>query len=419
MSTPQDPQQPPVAPVVRRRRPEGPREEPARRGRPAARDEGVPQRRPSPRDPGNRQQGPGGTPSEEYVPLPPPTSGGRRLLAVGGMAVLLVGLLVGGVLIWGSRQIDPGGDPGDPVEELVIPTGSSTDAIGTLLAEEGIISNARLFRWYVGWQDAGPWNAGTYIDFRLDSSFDDAIEVLDAGPVPTAAQVVRVTEGNRVSDALIQISEQLPHLGVEQLQEALDSGQVTSRYKPPEAASWEGLLFPDTYQFDEDVPAPFVLQTMADKMDNVLDSLDYDKAEVLQGRTAYELVTIASLIEKETGQPPEERGMISRVISNRLDSGETLGIDATILYGLGRSSGELTRSDLETETPYNSRLVTGLPPTPISLVSEASLAAAIDPTPGDWRFYVLTSNDPPSHFFTDSYNEFLAARDDARERGVF
>lgn len=419
MSTPQDPQQPPVAPVVRRRRPQGSREEASGRERAVARDREAPRRRPDRRGPTERPARGGPAATEEYVPLPPPTSGGRRLLAVGGMAVLLVGLLVGGVLIWGSRQIDPGGDPGDPVEELVIPTGSSTDAIGTLLADEGIISNARLFRWYIGWKDAGPWNAGTYVGFRLDSSFDDAIDVLDGGPVPTAAQVLRVTEGNRLSDALVQISEQLPHLSAEQLQETLDSGQVTSRYKPDETSSWEGMLFPDTYQFEEDVPAQFVLQTMADKMDTVLDSLDYDKAEVLQGRTAYDLVTIASLIEKETGQPPEERGMISRVISNRLDSGETLGIDATILYGLGRSSGELTQSDLQTETPYNSRMVTGLPPTPISLVSEASLAAAIDPTPGEWRYYVLTSNDPPSHFFTDSYNEFLAARDDARERGVF
>jgi UPF0755 protein len=111
--------------------------------------------------------------------------------------------------------------------------------------------------------------------------------------------------------------------------------------------------------------------------------------------------------------------MISRVISNRLDDGETLGIDASVLYGLGRTSGELTQSDLDTETPYNTRLVSGLPPTPIALPGEASLAAAIAPSEGDWRYYVLTSNDPPTHFFTESYDEFLEARDDARQRGVF
>lgn len=351
--------------------------------------------------------------------LPPPTNAGRRLLAVGGLVVLVVGLLIGMVLIWASRQVDPAGDPGELVGEVVIPTGSSTDAIAALLADEGVITNARLFRYYASWKDAGPWNAGEYVDFRLGSSFDEAIEVLDAGPIPAAASVVRITEGVRLSDALVQISEQLPHLSPEVLQETLDSGQVSSAYKPPEAASWEGLLFPDSYQFDDDATAAFVLQTMATKMESVLDSLGYDKAEALQGRSAYELITIASLIEKETGAPPEERGMISRVIANRLDDGETLGIDATVLYGLGRTSGELTRSDLDTDTPYNSRINPGLPPTPIALVGEASLAAAIQPSEGSWRYYVLTSNDPPSHFFTDSYREFLNARDDARARGVF
>ncbi len=129
--------------------------------------------------------------------LPAPTQGGRRLLAVGGLAVLVLGLIVGAVWIWGSRQIDPGGEPGELVQELVVPTGSSTDSIATLLADEGIVSNARMFRYYVGWQGAGPWDAGTYVDFRLGSSFDEAIEVLDAGPVPSAASVVRVVEGRR------------------------------------------------------------------------------------------------------------------------------------------------------------------------------------------------------------------------------
>ncbi len=351
--------------------------------------------------------------------LPAPTQGGRRLLAVGGLVVLVLGLIVGAVLIWGSRQIDPGGEPGELVQELVVPTGSSTDSIATLLADEGIVSNARMFRYYVGWQGAGPWDAGAYVDFRLGSSFDEAIEVLDAGPVPSAASVVRVVEGRTVGEALDEIAAQMPNLTVDVLREALASGQVTSAYKPPEATSWEGLLFPDTYQFDDDATAVEVLQSMASKMEDVLDSLDYDRAEALQGRSAYELITIASLIERETGAPPEERGMISRVISNRLDAGEPLGIDATILYGLGRTSGELTESDLDTETPYNSRLVPGLPPTPIALPGEASLAAAIAPTEGDWRWYVLTSNDPPLHLFTDVYEEFLDAKADAQDRGVF
>ena len=111
--------------------------------------------------------------------------------------------------------------------------------------------------------------------------------------------------------------------------------------------------------------------------------------------------------------------MISRAISNRLDAGETLGIDASVLYGLGRASGGLTQSDLDTDTPYNTRMRAGLPPTPIALPGRASLAAAISPAEGEWRYYVLVSNDPPTHFFTDDYDEFLEAKAEAQERGVF
>ena len=130
--------------------------------------------------------------------LPPPTSGARRLLAVGGVAVMVLAIFIGGLLMWASRQVDPAGEPGELMASVVVPSGSSTDSIAELLADEGVISNARMFRYYVGWKGAGPWDAGQYVDFRMGSSFDEAIEVLDAGPVPTAASVVRVIEGRRL-----------------------------------------------------------------------------------------------------------------------------------------------------------------------------------------------------------------------------
>ncbi len=301
---------------------------------------------------------------------------------------------------------------------IEVPEGSSTDAIAKLLADERVISDAGLFARYVGLKGAGPWEAGNYTDFRANSSFDEAIGVLDDGPLPAGATEVRVTEGKRLPDALAQIAEQHPNVTQEDLLLALGSGQVTSKYLPPGTTNWEGLLFPDTYQFADDATATQILQTMADEMSDNLDALGYERAETLRGRSAYELVTIASMIERETGQPAEERGQIARVISNRLEDGEPLGIDATLLYGLGRDAGELTQSDLETDTPYNTRQRAGLPPTPIGLPSEASLQAAIDPPEGDWRYYVLVSNDPPTHLFTESYSEFQSAKAQAQADGV-
>ncbi|MCB1010073.1 MAG: endolytic transglycosylase MltG, partial [Microthrixaceae bacterium] len=162
-----------------------------------------------------------------------------------------------------------------------------------------------------------------------------------------------------------------------------------------------------------------ILQTLSDEMSSNLDELGYERAETLRGFSAYDVLKVASLAERETGQPEEERGQIARVIYNRLDEGEPLGIDASILYGLGRDSGELTKSDLEADTPYNTRVNAGLPPTPIGLPSMAALSAAIDPPEGDWRYYVLVSNEPPSHLFTDSYSEFQRAKAQAQADGVF
>jgi len=374
---------------------------------------------PTSRPAGARRPRPAPADDEEYVVLPPSTSGGRRLFAVAGIVIVLGGLLVVGGVLWASRQISPSGGPGAAIDEVVIPSGSSTDSIATLLDDEGVISDARMFRWYTSWKSAGPWKAGRYVTFRKDSSFDDAIKVLDKGPVPVNANAVRIPEGKRLIDALGIISTSMPNITVGQLLTALASGQVTSQYKPAEVTNWEGFLFPDTYEFADDATPVLILQTMATKMDKVLTELGYDKAEALQGRTAYELVTAASLVEREAGRPVDERGKVARVIYNRLDSEEPLGVDAANLYGLGKASGTLTKSDLAVDSPYNVRKNPGLPPTPICLPGRASLDAAINAPPGPWKFYVLVSNDPPTHLFTGSYKEFQQAKADAQARGVF
>jgi UPF0755 protein len=355
----------------------------------------------------------------EWVALPSGSRGGRRVLAILALGVLTLAFAIGMLLFWAARKIDPPGEPGAIVESLEIPAGSSSDAISAQLAEEGIISDSRLFSAYVGMKSAGPWEAGRYTEFRKDMSFDEAIAALDEGPLPVGATTVRVTEGKRLSDALVQIADQHPGVTTEDLVAALGSGEVTSKYLPAGSTNFEGMIFPDTYEFRDDATAVQILQTMADEMSDTLDELGYERAETLQGRTPYELVTTASLAEREAGQPPEERGKIARVIFNRLDEGEPLGIDAALLYGLGRTGGELTKSDLATDTPYNTRLHPGLPPTPIGLPSRASLEGAINPPDGDWKYYVLVSNDPPTHLFTASYSEFQRAKADAQERGVF
>lgn len=356
---------------------------------------------------------------DEYVRLPRETRGGHRMLAVFGLVLAVLAVVVVTGVFWVTRQISPSGGQGAAVPEVIVPSGASTQEIAQLLQNAHVITSARLFRWYVSGKSAGPWKAGRYVQFRRNSSFDEAIAVLDKGPVPINAVTLRITEGRRLVDALGDIHKAFPNITSDELLATLASGAVHSKYKPADVPNWEGFLFPDTYEFRDDATPVEILQTMATKMDTVLDQLGYDKAQTLQGRSAYELVTIASLVERETGRPEDERGKIARVIMNRLDAGEPLGIDAANLYGLGRDSGALTKTDLESDSPYNVRRFKGLPPTPISLPGRASLQAAIQPTPGNWRYYVLTTKDPPTHLFTDSYKEFQRAKADAQARGVF
>jgi UPF0755 protein len=123
----------------------------------------------------------------------------------------------------------------------------------------------------------------------------------------------------------------------------------------------------------------------------------------------YEMVTVASLVEKET-QQADERGKVARVVYNRLDQNFFLGIDAAILYGLGRSSGGLSEADLTKDTPYNNRLYKGLPPTPIANPGIASLQAAVAPAKGPWLYYVLDASHPGHHLFTDDRDVFNTAK---------
>jgi UPF0755 protein len=178
----------------------------------------------------------------------------------------------------------------------------------------------------------------------------------------------------------------------------------------------EGLLFPDTYRVEQDDDEASLLARMVATMDDIAGQAGLDQAEARTGYTPYEVLIVASLIESEASIP-EDRPKIARVIYNRLEEGMTLGIDATVYFALGRRGGGLTRSDLEVESPYNTRQVGGLPPTPIAMPGRASLEAAMNPEPGPWLYYVLSDADG-HHAFSESYEEFLRNKAQAERDGL-
>jgi UPF0755 protein len=141
--------------------------------------------------------------------------------------------------------------------------------------------------------------------------------------------------------------------------------------------------------------------------------LDFQAAQRRLNLTEYELLTVASLVEKESANL-EERSIIAGVIYNRLRLGMPLQVDATVQYVLGKPKEDLSLDDLEVESSYNTYKKRGLPPGPIASPSRESIRAALEPAATDYLYYVLES-DGKEHFFTDDYDEFLEAKADAEE----
>tara|TARA_B100000482_G_C12438445_1_gene231994 strand:+ start:40 stop:600 length:561 start_codon:yes stop_codon:yes gene_type:complete len=177
---------------------------------------------------------------------------------------------------------------------------------------------------------------------------------------------------------------------------------------------YEGLLFPDTYFLGPDSTPEDLLAQMINRFDQILTTLGYAASPQTVGLTPYETVVLASLIEREA-RLESERAKISRVIHNRLAADWYLGIDATTIYLTGDSN--ITFADLQIDSPYNTRLSKGLPPTPIGSPGMASLEAAMAPISGQWMYYVLADSEG-RHNFSVSDEEFQRDKAKCQERGL-
>jgi UPF0755 protein len=337
----------------------------------------------------------------------------RRRWPIFVALLVVVGVLAAGLgAIWIQRKLDPPGDPGRRVS-VVVPRGATTADVAELLAADDVITDARIFRYYLRVRGGGPFQAGTYV-LRRDSSMGDARAALREGPRLDFTDVT-VQEGKWASD-VAEIVADVPGLDASAFTAELGSGVVRSLYQPQDVTSMEGLLFPDTYRVDQNEDEQAVLARMVTKLDEVATELGYADAAARVGRQPYEVLIVASLVEAEA-KVDGDRAKIARVIYNRLQQGMTLGIDATVYYALQRKGGPLTRTDLAVDSPYNTRVNPGLPPTPIGLPGRASLEAAINPEPGPWLYYVL-SDEEGHHAFSESYEEFQRNVAEAREKGL-
>lgn len=250
---------------------------------------------------------------------------------------------------------------------------------------------------------SGEIRAGTYL-LTTGMTLDEAVEVLTTPPKQIPTTDVLIPPGYRLTQIAEAVEEPLGIPADEFLARA-GNGKFDRPAALPAGAPLEGFLWPETYRIPKGDHADAVIQRLLDQFTEETASLPWENAQAL-GVTPYELVVIASMIEKEAGVQ-RDRPLIAGVIYNRLREGMTLGIDATLLYDDPTPDGELSTADLETDGPYNTRLRTGLPPTPIASPYLWSLRAALNPADTPFFYYVLCSDDG-GHRFAVTYDEHLA-----------
>lgn len=179
----------------------------------------------------------------------------------------------------------------------------------------------------------------------------------------------------------------------------------------------EGFLFPATYDVEPDMGAVEALQMMTQRFAQEAAELDLEAAARRVGLTPYEAVIVASIVEAETAADAD-RGKVARVILNRLAKGMRLQMDSTVNYVREERKARLSLKEIAVESPYNTYVVTGLPPTPINSPGAAALEATLNPPAGDWLYFVLIDKQGNS-LFTSSYDEFLRAKAKAKREGVY
>ena len=352
-----------------------------------------------------------------------------RWLVAGLGSLLIVALLVGGAIGWWVlRQVNPSGTRGDAVTFIVTPTDDLV-SISHRLREDGLITHAGVFQWYVKRKGDFAPEAG-YYTLRPRDTMGNIAGALRRSPNATFTSVT-FPEGYTVDQMARRLSLRVPRLAASRFLEATTDGLVTSVYQPLGSRSLEGLLFPDTYQVSNGESERQVVARMVRLTERVGRQEGLDDPLLRGSLSPYEVLVVASLIEREA-RFDVDRPLIARVILNRLELGMPLEIDASLYYG--QDPATPFRTLLTRDTPYNTYLHRGLPPTPIANPGRASLRAAlhpaVDPSPGDavcrslpdptncrYLYYVV-SDRAGHHVFASTAEQHAANVARAREQGL-
>lgn len=305
-----------------------------------------------------------------------------------------------------------------PAQTLTVEKGDTYQSILTKQAwQDSPIAHPIFGKMYLKFNVKSPLHTGTY-ELPANASFVDAVEVLQAG-AEVAMVKIQIIEGKTVKD-LYQTIKTTQGVNLSVLSPASESyswadvavdNQAVAAKLGIETVNGnlEGWFAPDTYHYAQGVSDEKILSDLYQKQKQRLDEIWQNRQENLPYQTPEELLTMASIIEKETGVA-DERDKVSAVFVNRLRKGMRLQTDPTIIYGLfDRYDGKIYKSNIAEKTDYNTYQIDGLPPTPIALPSLASIQAAANPADTDVLFFVATGRG--GHTFTrtlDEHNKAVA-----------
>lgn len=286
---------------------------------------------------------------------------------------------------------------------LNIPKGVPFRKVANLLKEQNLITNTDRFVFLARLRSAMKGVRAGEFRFRTNMNPMQVLDVLLHGAPVTYA--VTVPEGHNMYQiaALLFDKGLIPSLN-EFFEEVNDGDFLKSLGITGKTV--EGYLYPDTYNFSRKTPMKEIARTMYKKYRAVVTQDVIEKAASMQ-MSEHQLVTLASIIEKETAVP-EERPMISSVFHNRLKIKMRLQTDPTTIYGLmPKFDGNLTRDNLREYTPYNTYVIYGLPPGPIASPGKDAIMAALNPVKSSYLFFVARNNG--THFFSENYGEHQRA----------
>ena len=322
--------------------------------------------------------------------------------------LLILLLILSGVGFWGYQKLTefvhtPVNVTQDQL--LTIERGTTGSKLAALLEQEKILEHADLLPWLLKLQpQLNKVKAGTY-SLTGVKTLQDLLDMINSGK--EAQFSVKFIEGKTFKEWRKNL-ENAPHL--KQTLQGKSDKEIMALLDIPAVAKavyeWnnmDGWLYPDTYNYTPNSTDLELLKRSATRLQKALDKAWSERDENLPLADPYQMLILASIVEKETGIAAE-RPQVASVFINRLKANMKLQTDPTVIYGMGESyTGNIRKKDLETITPYNTYMIEGLPPTPIAMVSESALQAVAHPAKTD--FYYFVADGSGGHKFTRNLNE--------------